>query len=206
MKRAQGWGCGTRAWLCPQSRQGCWECYGNVFGKCLAQSTWVYYGSCHRQLCRRGRRVITDRQRTFLASQLRPGPPGLGMGEGGGQVMKSQGQAWEPGEADRDTGLRLPLCRKGKRVALGLWPCGGSVPVKGAQDFAWPLAVGSSCLSAMVGSRPWGQEPREPLLAPNCFVYEALLRASSGFPNELVCCGVSAAELVITSETGGLRL
>lgn len=58
----------------------------------------------------------------------------------------------------------------------------------------------------MVGSRPWGQGPREPLPAPNCFVYEALLRASSGFPNELVCCGVSAAELVITSETGGLRL
>lgn len=103
--------------------------------------------------------------------------------------------------------MRLPLCRKGKRVTLGLWLPGNQCHAsRRSSDFAWSLAVGSSFLSGVVGSKPWGQGPRQPLLAPNCFVYEALLRVSSGFPNELVCCGISAAELVITSETGGLRL
>lgn len=38
-----------------------------------------------------------------------------------------------------------------------------------------------SCPAARDRGSPWKS-------LPNCFVYEALGRVSSGFPNELVCC------------------
>lgn len=143
-------------------------------------------------------------RRTFLALQLWPARQNRAQEEEGDRFRRTKVMPAGPGEASSDTR------RKGKRVALGLWPPqeGCVLPFEGSQDLACSLAAGSCRLAAgsrVVGSRPWGPGPREPLLVPNCFVYEALLRASSGFPNELVCGGTSAGGWQ-SHQKWGLRL
>lgn len=101
------------------------------------------------------------------------------------------------------TYMRLPLCRKGTRVTLGLGPPGGgSVSRRSSRPCQVPgcrEAGHQEQWEACPGAQDRGS-PGSPV--PNCSVYEALPRASSGFPNELVCCLLTAV-LVIASETGG---
>ena len=68
----------------------------------------------------------------------------------------------------------MPLEPRPRRGRVVLGPRPATLPAR--------LAVGRA------GSSPRSRTEGSPgSRAPNCFVYEALLRASSGFPNELVC-------------------
>lgn len=70
------------------------------------------------------------------------------------------------------------LCLKGSGVTLP--PPAPLLHPRNAQGAFW---------SRQGGIVPCSQGQEESMaIFPNCFVYEALGRVSSGFPNELVCC------------------